>query len=90
MRPLPPGRLETLPTVRAAEMPSSGNHRHLVPSLAVVLQIFQVLEATCTGWAGVEPAGRGRRVGFTYMDPQVYFGRKGVAADSAGVFSEKV
>ena len=61
-----------------------------MPSLTVVLQILQVLEAACTGWAGVEPAGRGGRVGLTYMDPQVYFGVKGAAADGAGVFRENV
>lgn len=90
MRTLSPGSFETLPAVCAAEVPPSGYHRHVVPSLTVILQILQVLKATCTCWAGVETAGRGRRVGFTYMEPQVYFGLKGAAADSAGVFRDEV
>ncbi len=90
MRALTPGSFETLPTVGAAEMPSSGDHRHVVPSLTVILQILQVLEAACTGWTRMEPAGRGRRVGFTYVDPKVYFRVKGAAADSAGVFGDEV
>lgn len=90
MRPLTPGSFETLPTQSAAEMPSSGNHRHVVPPLTMILQILQVLEAACTGWTGVETAGRGRRVGFTYMDPKVYFRVKSSVADSAGVFGDEV
>lgn len=90
MRALTPGRFETLPTVGAAEMTTPGNHRHLVPSLAVVFQILQVLEAACTGRAGVEPTGRSRGVGFAYMDPQKHFGLKAAAADSACVFRGEV
>lgn len=90
MRPLTPGSFETLPTVCAAEMPTSGNHRHVVPALTVIFQILQVLEAARTGWAGVEPARRGRRMHFLYMDPKVYFRVKGAAADSAGVFGDEV
>lgn len=37
MRTLPPRRLEILPTVSATEIAFSGNHRHVVPSLAVIL-----------------------------------------------------
>lgn len=37
MRTLPPRRLEIFPTVSATEVPSSGNHGHVVPSLAVIL-----------------------------------------------------
>ena len=90
MRALTPGGFETLPTVGAAEMPSSGNHRHVVPALTVILQILQVLEAACAGGAGVEPAGRGRWMSFADMDPKVYFRAKGAAADGAGVFGNEV
>lgn len=38
----------------------------------------------------MEPAGRGRRVGFTDVDPQVYLRVKGTAADGAGVLREDV
>lgn len=90
MRPLTPGSFEALPTVGAAEMPSSGDYRHVVPALTVILQVLQVLEAACTGRTGVEPAGRGRRVGLTHVDPKVDFRVKGAAADSAGVFLDEV
>ncbi len=90
VRPLTPGSFEILPTVCTAEMPPSGYHRHVVPPLTVVLQILQVLKAASAGRAGVEPAGRRRWVGFTYMEPQVYFGLKSAVADSAGVFRNEV
>lgn len=56
----------------------------------MILQIFQVLEAAGAGGAGVEPAGRCRRVGFADVDPQVYLRVKGTATDGAGVFGEDV
>lgn len=90
MRPLAPGGFETLPTVETAEMPPFDGHRHAVPALTMVFKILQVLKAACTGWAGVESARRGRRVGFFDMDPKVYFGVKGAAAHGAGVFGEEV
>lgn len=37
MRTLAPRGLEILPTVGATEIPSSGNHGHVVPALAVIL-----------------------------------------------------
>lgn len=90
MRPLTPGSFETLPAVGAAQMPSSGSHGHVVPSLTVILQVLQVLEAACTGWTGVQPAGRGGRVGFAYMDLEVHFRVEVAAAYSAGVFGDEV
>lgn len=90
MRPLTPRGLETLPTVGAAQVASSGHHRHVVPSLAMILQILQVLEATGAGRAGVEAAGRGRRVGFPDVDPQVDLGVEGAATHSAAVLGEDV
>lgn len=90
MRPLAPGSFETLPTVGAAEVPPPGDHRHAVPALTVILQILQVLEAASTGWTGVKSAGRGRRVGFSDMEPKVSFRFKGAAADSAGVLRGQV
>lgn len=56
----------------------------------MILQIFQVLKATGTGWAGVEAAGRGRRVGFPDMDPQVDLRVEATATHSTGVFAEDV
>lgn len=38
----------------------------------------------------MEPAGRGRRVGFTDVDPQVYLRVKGTATNGAGVLREDV
>lgn len=90
MRPLAPGSFETLPAVCAAEMPSSGNHRHVVPALTVILQVLQVLEAACAGWAGVEPARWGGGMDLAYVDPKVYFRVKGAVADGAGVFGNEV
>jgi len=90
MRPLTPGSFETLPTLGAAEMSSFGRHGHAVPALTVILQILQVLEAARTCRTGEESARRGRRVGFTYMEPKVYFRCKGAAADGARVFGDEV
>lgn len=56
----------------------------------MILQVFQVLEATGTGWAGVEAAGGGRRVGFPDVDPQVDLRVEGAATHGAGVFGEDV
>lgn len=90
MRPLTPRCFEALPAVSATEMPTSCDHRHVVPTLAVILQVLQVLEAAGAGRAGVESAGRGRRMGFTHVDPEVYLGVKGATADGAGVFGDEV
>lgn len=38
----------------------------------------------------MEPAGRGRRVGFSHVDPQVDLGVKCAATKSAGVLGEDV
>ena len=90
VRPLTPGSFETLPTVSAAQVPPPGHHRHAVPALTVILQVLQVLEAACTGWARVEPARRGGRMDFTYMHSKFDLGVKGAAADSAPVFGNEV
>lgn len=90
VRTLAPRGFEALPAVGAAQVPSSGDHGHVVPPLAVVLQVFQVLEAAGAGGAGVEAAGGGRGVGFADVDPQVHLRVEGAAADGAGVLREDV
>lgn len=86
MAPLTPGGLETFPTVSTTEVPPSDNYGHVVPPGAMVLQILQVLEATCTRRAWMKPAGRSRGVGLTHVDAEVDFRFEIVAADRAGVF----
>ena len=79
VRTLTPGLLKTLPAVAAAEVPALGDHRHVVPALAVVPEVLEVLEAAGAHGARVQPPRRRRGVGLPAVRSQGHLGGESAA-----------